>query len=197
MLRTLRILAAGCLALSGAPVSATTADLCDRLFVPEGYRLTCTVEGGGSEAPRLVVRPESGTFASLSELEVREVGEPIDDPAAWLREQLTLDMSSFDAAIDELLHGEDSPIADSPLVDQLDGWRRALHAVGDWPLSGCEPPAEVAGEEWRMDCAWQLGPLHQYMALRLVERDGRRYVIQVRAMNERRLRHLVAIANSF
>jgi hypothetical protein len=33
--------------------------------------------------------------------------------------------------------------------------------------------------------------------LRLIERDGEQYAMRIRAMNEQRLRHLVAIANSF
>ena len=48
-----------------------------------------------------------------------------------------------------------------------------------------------------MDCEWELGPLRQYLALRLIERDGERYAVRIRAMNEHRMRHLVAIANSF
>jgi hypothetical protein len=35
------------------------------------------------------------------------------------------------------------------------------------------------------------------MALRLVEADGQHYAVRIRALNERRMRHLVAIANSF
>jgi hypothetical protein len=48
-----------------------------------------------------------------------------------------------------------------------------------------------------MACDWELGPLRQYMRFRLVERAGERYAIRIRTMNEQRLRHLVAIANSF
>ena len=46
-------------------------------------------------------------------------------------------------------------------------------------------------------CAWEVGPLQQFMALRLITVDGERYAVRIRAMNERRMRHLVAIANSF
>jgi hypothetical protein len=42
-----------------------------------------------------------------------------------------------------------------------------------------------------------LGPLRQLMRFRLIERDGERHAITIRTMNEQRLRHLVAIANSF
>jgi hypothetical protein len=48
-----------------------------------------------------------------------------------------------------------------------------------------------------MECEWQLGPFKQLLALRLVDREGERYAVKIRAMNEHRMRHLVAIANSF
>jgi hypothetical protein len=35
------------------------------------------------------------------------------------------------------------------------------------------------------------------MAVRLIEANGERYAVRIRAMNEQRMRHLVAIANSF
>ena len=99
----------------GGPASAAPGDLCGQLFVPEGYRLTCSLEGGRGQQARglLTVEPAEGAFAGLSELTIRPVEEPVADPAKWLRDQLTLDISSFDAALDELLNSPDSPVADS------------------------------------------------------------------------------------
>jgi hypothetical protein len=187
------------LALLGGRAEATENELCERLFVPEGYELACAVRSGpGPEGWTLAVHPTDGTFAPLSELTIRPVTEPIADPQAWLREQLTLDVSSFDATLDDLLHGDDSPIAESPLVDQLESWRGLLHSAAGWPLAGCEEPESMAdGDSWHMSCAWEVGPLQQFMALRLVTVDGERYAVRIRAMTERRMRHLVAIANSF
>jgi hypothetical protein len=181
------------------PASAASHDLCERLFVPEGYRLTCTLQSGPGHAEgQLAVQPAEGTFAALSELIIRPVDQPVGDPAKWLRNQLTVDMSSFDATLEDLLHSPDSPIADSPIVDQLENWRALVHSVAGWPLSGCGTPERHGdGERWQMDCEWHLGPFRQYLALRLVTRDGMRYAVQIRAMNEHRLRNLVAIANSF
>jgi hypothetical protein len=188
---------AGLIALD-APAGAAPDDLCQRLFVPEGYALTCSVEGSPAGDWNLLVHPTGGTFAPLSELGIRPVAEPIEDPAAWLKEQLTMDTSQFDAALDELLHSPDSPVADTSLVGQLESWRGVLRAAAGWPLAGCaEPEAMAGGETWRMECQWEVGPLRQDMELRLVERDGERYAVRIRAMNEHRMRHLVAIANSF
>jgi hypothetical protein len=190
---------AGVIALAGPVSAAADDDLCGRLFVPEGYRLTCSLQSGpGQSGGQLTVEPTEGTFAPLSALTIRPVDQPVDDPAAWLRDQLTLDISSFDATLDDLLNSPDSPVADSPMVDQLESWRGMLHSVAGWPLTGCgAPESQAGGDSWRMDCEWQLGPFRQYLALRLINRDGARYAVEVRAMNEHRLRNLVAIANSF
>jgi hypothetical protein len=188
------------LAWAAPPGAAAAAqDLCARLFVPEGIELNCTLQsdpaGPGLAA---VVQPTDSEFAPLSELTLRPVEEPVEDPAEWLREQLTLDLSPVDSALDELINGADSPITGTPLADQLQNWRGLLGSAAKLPLSGCKDPVRLAdGAAWQMACEWELGPLRQYMTFRLVERAGERYAIRIRTMNEQRLRHLVAIANSF
>ena len=191
-------LALATLALLGGRAAASEDTLCERLFVPEGYALDCSVQTAVAEDDWLLkVHPVEGAFAPLSELSIRPVREPVADPNAWLREQLTLDMSSFDATLEELLHGADSPLADTPIVGQLESWRSLLRQAAGWPLAGCDEPELADDDSWHMECAWELGPFRQYMALRLIEADGERYAVRIRAMNEQRMRHLVAIANSF
>ena len=193
------ILALAALALLGGRAAAIESPLCERLFVPEGYALDCSVRAGaGQDDQVLTVHPVEGTFAPLSELTIRRVTEPVTDPGAWLREQLTLDMSSFDATLEDLLHSPDSPLADTPIVGQLESWRGLLRQAAGWPLAGCDEPESVAADDsWRMGCKWEVGPFRQFMALRLITVDGERYAVRIRAMNEHRMRHLVAIANSF
>ena len=188
------------LAWAGAPVSAQpTEALCARLTVPEGLELDCVVQSDAAGAGiAAVVRPTGSEFGPLSELQLRRVEEAIDDPAAWLREQLTLDLTPLDAAIDELIHGPDSPITGTPLAQQLQSWRGLLGSAATLPLAGCRDPVRLARDEiWDMVCEWEVGSLRQFMRFRLIERDGERYAIRIRTMNEQRLRHLVAIANSF
>ena len=188
------------LAWAGAPVSAQpTQALCARLTVPEGLELDCVVQSDAAGAGiAAVVRPTGSEFGPLSELQLRRVEEAIDDPAAWLREQLTLDLTPLDAAIDELIHGPDSPITGTPLAQQLQSWRGLLGSAATLPLAGCRDPVRLARDEiWEMVCEWEVGSLRQFMRFRLIERDGERYAIRIRTMNEQRLRHLVAIANSF
>jgi hypothetical protein len=194
------VIGAACLAWTAAADSASAgSDLCSRLFVPEGYELGCALEsdpaGSGGAA---VVRPTDSTFGSLSELTLRRIEEPVEDPAKWLRDQLTLDLSGAEVALDELTESADSPITGTPLAEQLQQWREFLDSAATLPLAGCgEPVQQAGGDAWEMACDWELGPLRQYMRFRLVERAGERYAIRIRTMNEQRLRHLVAIANSF
>jgi hypothetical protein len=189
------------LASTGAAAAQTPDDdLCARLFVPEGYELGCALESdpsGSGEAA--VIRPADSAFAALSELSLRRVEESVEDPAAWLRAQLTVDLSPVDSALKELTRGPDSPITNTPLAEQLQAWRGLLGSAAALPLAGCGEPRRLVGggDAWEMACEWELGPLRQYMRLRLVERAGERYAIRIRTMNEQRLRHLVAIANSF
>jgi hypothetical protein len=189
-----------CLACAGSPAVAHAAtDLCARLFVPDGIELGCTLQSDpAGRGPAAVVQPTDSDFAPLSALTLRKVEEPIEDPAEWLREQLTLDLSPVNSALEELINGADSPITGTPLADQLQSWRGLLGSAATLPLSGCSDPVRLAGgDAWQMACEWELGPLRQYMNFRLVERAGEQYAIRIRTMNEQRLRHLLAIANSF
>jgi hypothetical protein len=188
------------LASTGAAVGQTPDDdLCARLFVPEGYELACALEIDPSGSAGAVVRPTDSAFAPLTELSLRPVEEPVDDPAQWLRNRLTLDLSPAEAALDELAEDADSPITGTPLAEQLQEWRELLGSAATLPLAGCREPQHLVGgiNAWEMACDWELGPLRQHMRFRLVERGGERYAIEIRTMNEQRLRHLVAIANSF
>jgi hypothetical protein len=186
------------LAWAGAPASAQPT-LCARLTVPEGLELDCVLQSDAAGAGlAAVVQPTDSEFAPLSELRLRRVEEPVEDPAAWLREQLTLDLTPLDAALAELTRDPDSPITGTGLAEQLESWRGLLGSAAALPLSGCDDPARLPREgAWEMACEWELGPLRQLMRFRLIERDGERHAITIRTMNEQRLRHLVAIANSF
>jgi len=184
----------------GPAAAAAPSDPCAMLFVPEGYDLRCTVRRGVGDDWRLVVRPEESVFDALSELSVEPVEEPIEDPQAWLRGQLRVDLSGVEDLMRELAESDDSPFTDDAIVAPLEAWLGMLAGLAELPLQSCEEPAatsgSTAGEDSELACEWQLGPFHQHLVMRLVEREGPRYAVRVRAMNERRLRHLVAIANS-
>jgi hypothetical protein len=185
---------------SGSPAGAAApADPCALLFVPEGYQLRCTVQRGLEDDWRLVIRPNDGIpFAELSELSIEPIEQPIDDPSAWLRDQLRLDLGGLEQAVRDLAESHDSPFSDDQIMAPLRAWLGVMTALAELPLQSCKEAAATGPlrEDSELICEWQLGPLHQHLVLRLVERDGQRYLVRVRAMNERRLRHLVAIANS-
>lgn len=188
------------LALPGGspPASAAApADPCGLLFVPEGYQLRCTVERGIEDDWRLVIRPEDSPFAPLSELSIEPVEEPVANPQAWLRDQLRLDLGGLEHAVRALAESDDSPFADEAVAAPLEAWLGMIGTLAEWPLQSCEEPAARPPEERsELACEWQLGPIHQHLVVRLVEREGQLYAVRIRAMNDRRLRHLVAIANS-
>ena len=165
-----------------------------------GYQLDCIVQSDAAGAGlAAVVQPTDSAFAPLSELRLRRIEEAVDDPAAWLRDQLTLDLTPLDAAIDELIRGPDSPITGTPLAEQLQSWRGLMGSAASLPLAGCAraraPRAATTPGRWA--ASGRSGRSASIMRLRLIERDGERYAVRIRTMNERRMRHLVAIANSF
>ena len=183
----------------GAVKAASIDDLCERLFLPDGYQLNCSIEGSGAPPGRMaVVRPAEGAFAELSELTIRPLEERVETPEHWLRDQLKLDLTGVEDSVTALTESPDSPFAGTSIAEQLRSWSAFLDSLAGLPLEGCgEPKAMAAGNGWQLACEWPLGPLRQYLTLRLVEREGQQYAVRIRAMNEQRLRHLVAIANSF
>src|SRR5918996_3952722 len=124
--------------------AAVPADPCGLLFVPEGYQLRCTVQRGTADDWRLVIRPdESIPFGALSELSVEPVEEPVDDPEAWLRDQLRLDLSGLEHAVRALAESDDSPFTDEAVVAPLQAWLGVMTSLAELPLQSCEEPASA------------------------------------------------------
>lgn len=152
--------------------------------------------------PLLTVRPEDGPFADLSAVHLRRVVGTVADPDAWLRQRVAADFGDESLA-EDLLDSPDSPFADPAfdvLRDALPRLFGGLERLGQLPLQFCEGPVtayNAAGSLRELACTFQVGPFRQFMTLRLQEVDGTWYYTLIRAMNERRVRHLTAIANSF
>ncbi len=179
------------------PAAADEAP-CDRLFVPEGYELTCTVERKiGGSAWELSVHPTDGTFASLSELTITPVESAIGEPEDWLKQQVKIDVSGLESALTSFLDDEDNPFAGESWWTSLQGLKDVVHSISDLPLDSCEDARKVEDTDWSIDCEWGLGSLRQFLTVHLVERDDVAYAIRIQSMNPRRHRHLQAIANSF
>jgi hypothetical protein len=172
--------------------------------VPEGFVASdgSAVDGAPDWQPLAVVRPEQGPFSDLSEIVLSRVVGDVADPDKWLDRRLTAEVTAPED-VEELLASPDSPFSD-PAFDTL---RRALpelfeglQRMGELPLEFCDPPTtgyNASGEFRERFCTFSIGPLRKYLVLRLQRSDGAWYYTRITTMNERRLRHLVAIANSF
>ena len=150
----------------------------------------------------LTVRPAEGYFSELSRISLREVLDHVGDPDTWLRARLTADTPD-EAAAEDLFTSPDSPLAD-PAFDAFRAAIPKLFAgmkeLSRLPLTFCEgpnPAYNATGPLRELYCVYQLGPFRQYLLLRLQQAEARWYYTEVRAMNERRFRQLLAIANSF
>lgn len=191
-------LVALCLGLGTASAAAQEFD------VPEGFTSTWKSETQRTDEWRhlFTVTPVEGAFSELSTIQLREITVAIDDADGWLKGQMSGDFGDFGAG-DGLFTSPDSPFGD-PAFDAL---REAipeliekLQAIAELPLKFCEGPQtgyNAAGEFRELYCAFVLGPVRQYLVLRVQHAGGRWFFTEIRTMNERRLRHLLAIANSF
>lgn len=173
--------------------------------VPEGFAAEIVRKSGlGADAVSVLrVRPEDGSFAGLSHVDLAPLPGAVADPDAWLRGRMT---ASLDAALPDphtMLDGPDSPFAD-PAFDSLRAtlgkWVEGVARLGDLPLEFCREPesgANRAGAFRQLRCALPLGPFRKHLALRLQEADGIWYYTRITAMNARRMDDLLAIADSF
>jgi hypothetical protein len=172
--------------------------------VPDGF--TAVPEASPSPSsdwePVLAVRPKDSPFAELTSLSLRRVKGPVNDPDAWLKERLTVDVPT-DAEVNAVLDSPDSPFAD-PAFDvlrqampQLFAGLRGLGRIGAELCDEPQAAYNAAGPLREMYCTFQIGPLRQYMLFRLQKVAGNWYYTEIKTANDRRLRELVGIANTF
>ena len=200
-------IAAGLLALAVMPSVLVPPAAAQGFEVPDGF-----VSRPGAAAsspdwmPLVTVTPAEGPFSELSEIVLARVTGAVaaTDAAAdaWLAARLTAEVAA-PGEIERLLDGPDSPFGD-PAFDAL---RRALpelfaglQTMGRLPLEFCDPPRagyNASGAFRERYCTFAIGPLRKFVVLRMQQAGDAWYYTQITAMNERRLRHLTAIANSF
>jgi hypothetical protein len=191
------ILVAGIL-LAAPPAHANWLD------VPEGFVAAHEAQPRATEEWRslMTVRPEPGPFSDLSEINLRQVIGKVEAPDAWLEGRVSANMVGREV-IEDVLESPDSPFAD-PMFDLVREAIPQLYAgiqeLSKLPLRFCDGPLtayNASGPLRELNCTYQLGPFRQYFIFRLQQVDGVWYYTEIRAMNEKRLRHLIAIANSF
>jgi hypothetical protein len=182
--------------LAARPAGA--AGLCDRLAVPEGYTLACeTRVEDGSRPQRVVVRPSGGPV-SLAELTLRRLDkaeEPLawEEPELWLTEQVTVDLSGITSLLRS--SSETGPLAQPFVRATVDGLIAMLAGWSQLPRQACTPDNRPG--LYQLRCDWGITPLELRSTQRLVAAGDERYAIGFWAADERELRHLEAIANSF
>ena len=204
MKRLIRItggLAAAIVALGLAPGPAPAQEFA----VPQGFKEVFEPDpstANGEWRYLRTIRPVEGPFSNLSAIHLREVVGAVDDPEQWLKRRLTGDIGDMDRA-EALLDSPDSPFGD-PAFDALrkviPELFKSLGALAELPLSFCEAPQvgyNAAGPFHELYCVFNVGPVRQFQVLRLQEVEGRWFFTEIETMNERRLRHLMVIANSF
>ena len=184
--------------MAAVPVAAQTFE------IPDGFSseiVRQSTEGGSVAVLR--IRPDDGAFADLSTIEMRPIIDSIADPDGWLRGRVTADIELPQPDSDGIFDSPDSPLSDpafDAMRDSVRSMLESLQSLGKLPLDFCQPPntsANRAGPFREMTCVFAIGPLTQHLVFRLQDLDGVWYYTRIRTMNERRLRHLVAIANSF
>jgi len=183
---------------------ATTPARAQQFDVPEGVIVVpeADTEVSSDWTRVTAIRPADGPFAELSTIALRAVRGDVADPDAWLTARLTAQIGN-PQSVEEMFNSPDSPFSD-PVFDALKKSLPELFAglqdLGRIPLHFCEDPTtgyNASGEFRELYCNYNFGPLRQFVVLRLQGTSKGWYFTEIKTMNERRLRHLIAIANSF
>lgn len=187
------------LAMAG---TAQATDLCAALTIPSELGLSCTAstdpQPSATPQPLATVRPESSIFAAFTGLTVRGVpaSEDTSDRAAWLRRQVTYDLSGVGKWFGDLANDPDMPVPDASLRRSLEDTGMTIGALGDLPLTGCGAP-DLGAARADLTCRWSTAGVQLQMLVRLVGSGDHRYAIRAWSMNERRFDQLTALANGF
>lgn len=194
----IRLLALAFLALATPPWPA----LAQEFELPSDFTRTEESIAQDDMDYLFTVTPAGGAFAGLSTIRLSRMRAPVEDVDAWLKGRLSADVGDPSVA-EGLFTSPDSPFAD-PAFESV---RRALpqlfaelQSLAELPLRFCDGPQtgyNATGAYRELSCTFDVGPLRQFLVLRLQSAGDQTYFTEIRTMNERRLRHLLAIADTF
>ena len=184
------------LALPALPAPALAASLCERLTVPVQLELGCSL--ALDDAGRAIVEPREGTFRALSRLSLRELDPAVDglawtDPTAWLERQMILDLDRVAGLVRDLGDDPDSPFGSEMFRQAIEVLVAGLEGLSRLPLAACGDGPSAS----ELTCRFGVEPIGLVLRVMLVDAGDARYAVNIRTFNEQRLRHFVAIANSF
>jgi len=189
---------AGAVVTGSAPAEAVSFEVPDGFFVEQPGRFPAIEDWH----PLLTIRPPEGAFSGLSAIHLREVDGEVEDPDLWLKRRLTGDVGSSEP-LEEMFSSPDSPFGDTffdALRQAIPELYSAMQKIADLPLEFCDDPQtgyNASGAFREIYCVYNIGPVREYLVLRLQEADRTWYFTEIRTMNEQRLRQLIGIANSF
>ncbi len=172
--------------------------------IPEGYVSEIEYEetDAGYTITVLKIHPEKGNFTQLSSISLRPISNHIGNPTQWLRDRMRLVIDG-DKWLEEIFDDPDSPFGGDDLSEMRTLLKRSLDELSnlaEWPLKYCDPVIQgdnPAGKYHQLVCRYSIATITQHLVLRLQQANGLWYQTAIRTMNERRLRHFIAIANSF
>lgn len=179
------------LALAFATLPASAEDFCAELDVPAALDLVCSEAADGST---VVAAPDS-PLAALNRLRVRRLDAPVDDPAAWLEEQMTLDTTGLSGFVERWAMHPDNPLKPEAVEPSMQALADALDRLGRLGRSGCEAPREQANGRWTMRCTYDAGVAEGVVQLDLFAGDGLPVATDFRAASPQRTRQLQALVN--
>ena len=176
-----------------------------RFNLPDGYQTETTYEKlERSEKTVSIIKiiPQKGKFSNLSSIVLRPVPETLSDPVQWLQRQIKISIPG-DQWLKDIFDDPDSPFGGDQLLRTrylLEKSLKEMSKLGEWPLKFCGPISIItnpAGSGHELSCQYPIGPITQYLVLRIQQVNNLWYQTTIRTMNKRRLRHFLAVTNSF
>jgi len=184
---------AGATALLATASGAHAEDFCAALAIPEQLDLVCREAPDGTT----VVRGPESPFPSLNRLELRRLDAAVDDPAAWLRDRITVDTSGISETLRGWLTHPDNPMKPEVVEPSLEALTEALGQIEQLSQAVCEEPEQVADERWAIRCRFDLTVAEGVLRLDLFQTSGLPVAAEMRAASEQRARQFEALLNGF
>lgn len=149
----------------------------------------------------IAISPLKNAFSEYSWIKLSKSIKTIENEEGWLYERLFTEIQNL-ASVERALRSEDSPL----LETIFDTARTSLPDIDDTlkkaainPEFFCELPKlgyNKQGVFRQLYCKYPLGMFKYYLLLRLQKINSIHYFLCISALNSKRLRELIEIANS-
>ena len=185
-------------------LTAENSAMAQYFLIPDGYKVETTYKelGNGSTLRGTKITPKKGQFSYLSSIIMLPISETSLDPTKWLEDHMTLNIG-VNRILKDLVVDPDNPFIkqeNRKLHNLIENSLVKLSQFQKWPLDFCKPISVVtnpAGSGEELVCQYPIGPMTQYLVVRVQKVNNLWYRTTIRTMNKKRLRHFLAITNSF